>query len=141
MTTLPTDGDTPVTPGFWRRNGFSGAAFLLAFASLALIILPGYLFPPPRSSLGAVRDLLRALSAKPDEAMVAYEARMQVFQVVSVSVALAASALALIGVVRRERRSLALAALGVSAVAILWQYVVIGIVVAVILVILFSVLN
>jgi hypothetical protein len=139
--TWPTEGDAPVTAAFWRQNRFACIAFLLAFVALALVILPPYIFHPPRSPLGAVRGLLRALSTNPDEALVAYEARMQYFEIGSVAVAIVAGALALASVVRRERRTLALAALGVAAVAILWHYVVVGIVVAVILAILLSLLN
>jgi hypothetical protein len=139
--TLPTEGDASVAQRFWQQNRFACVAFLLAFVALALIILPHYVFRPPRSSLGSVARLLHALNGSPDEGVVAYETRIQHFKIGGVSAAIAAVALALVSLVRRERRALALAALGVAAVAIFWHYVVVGVVAAVILVILLGILS
>ena len=111
----------------------------MAFVALALIVVPALVLQPPDP--GVVRGLLHALVGKRDAAMAAYEARLQVFTVGGVLAAIAAAVLALIGVVRHERRALAFAALGVAAVALVWQYVLLGVVAAVVIAILLTVLS
>jgi hypothetical protein len=126
---------------FLRQNQFASIGFLLAFVALALAVLPGLVFQPPRPEGGLVGGLLHALSTKLDPAMQAYETRQQIFKIAGIIAAIAAAALALVGVVRHERRALAFSALGVAGVALVWQYVIIGVVVAVALAIVLAVLN
>lgn len=121
--------------GFWKRNPFVCIAFVLAIAALALVVLPDSILEPPKSPRG-VGGLLHWLSSKPDPAMVAFETRIRYLTLAGLSVGIMAVALAIIGIVRHERRAIALAALAVASVALIWQYLVVGVVVVVIALIL-----
>jgi hypothetical protein len=122
---------------FWRDNRVTCVAFVLAFVALGLAVFPDAMLAPPPKAPSGMLDLMRSvLSGKKDPATLAFEARVRALHVASLGLGLAAAMLALIGVVRRENRILALSALGVAGLGLVWQYVGIGIVVAIVIVVL-----
>ena len=80
-------------------------------------------------------------STKRDAAALAFETRLRYFNRAGLSVGILAGALAIVGIARRERRALTVAALAVATVALVWQYVIIGIVVGVLVLFLATVVN
>jgi drug/metabolite transporter (DMT)-like permease len=121
-----------------RQNRFACVAFALAFVGLALVVLPEAVFEPPKPAGGAVRSLWHWWRATPDPATLAFEAKMRHFRVAGLSAGIAAAVLAIIGVLRRERRAVALTALGVAGLVLVWQYLALGIVVVFVLLLLFN---
>jgi hypothetical protein len=129
-----TEAVRPASRG--RPSHIAWVALSLALVALALMALPETILEPPRPSGGGIAALVRLVTSKQDAAQLAFEARMRHLRTAGACAAIAAVGLAIIAVLRRERRAPAFWALGVAAVALVWQYVVVGVIVAVILLIL-----
>ena len=136
----PSSHRSPAAQGFFRDNPFACAAFVVALAALALTILPTSILEPPKAPTG-VAGFLHWFSTKRDAATLAFETRLRNFNSAGLSVGILAVALAVVGIVRRERRAMAVAALAIATVALVWQYVIIGIVVGVLVLFLATVVN
>jgi hypothetical protein len=78
--------------------------------------------------------LKSAILGQKDPAVIAFEARLHQFHVASLVFGIVGAALGVTGLVRRENRVMAVCALAVSVVALLWQYLIIGVIIAVVLV-------
>jgi len=127
--------DTAVVPNglSLSQNRFGTASVIAGFVALALAVLPEAVLSPPLTASGILPLLKSALIGQKDPALIAFEVRLHQFHVASLVFAIAGTALGVIGLVRRNNRILVLTALAVSAVALLWQYLVVGIVVGVVL--------
>ena len=136
----PSSHYLPAAQGIFRKNPFACVAFLVAMVALALAILPASILEPPKAPTGLV-GILHWFSSKPDAATIAFETRLRYFNVAGLSVGILAVALAVVGIVRRERRAMAVAALAIATVALVWQYVIIGIVVGVLVLFLATIVN
>lgn len=98
--------------------------------------------PSPGAVGGELLALARelALGAKAP-ASAAYEATHRWFEIASVIAAIAGIGLAVIGAARTESRTLAISSVAIAGVALTWQYLVIGIVAAVFLIVVVGVIG
>ncbi len=90
------------------------------------------MLPAPQAASGIVPLLKSALTGQKDPALIAYETHLQQLHAASLVLGIAGAALGVIGLMKRENRLTAVSALAVSALALLWQYLVIGVIVAVV---------
>jgi hypothetical protein len=123
--------------GVLRRSPLACAAFAVALVALSLAILPEAVLDPPattvREELGNLARALWSGSKNPE--LEAYHERLRVFRAVALGSGIVAIALAIVAAVRREHKILAWSAVGLAAVAMLWQHL--GAALVLVLVVLF----
>jgi hypothetical protein len=122
-----------------RQSPLACIALGVALLALGLAVLPGEVIdPPPRTTIG-LKSLVKALtSTEASPELVAHEARMRGYRIALIVSALGAIGLAIVGAARRENRVLTIAAAALAGLALTWQYVLVGIGVAVLVAILFA---
>jgi len=121
------DASAPRKSRTLRRSPLAVAAFIAAFIALSLALLPDAFLPPPTPKAGIGPLLKSLMGAQKDPAVVAFEARIQAFHAASLAIGIVGTALGVLALAKRESRILALSALVVSAVALVWQYLILGI--------------
>jgi hypothetical protein len=116
--------------GFWRRHALGTLALVTGIAGLAAAVLPPVCIDPPARSVS--RLLLEVAFDRPSAAYAAYEAALRDWQRIAAVLGLVAVVLGALAGIRRQHRGLVAFALGLGAAALLWQYIVVAVIAAII---------
>jgi hypothetical protein len=116
-----------------HRNPFTLAALVVAFVALSLAALFPALLSPPEIKGGIWGLVKSAVRSEKDPAQIAFEMRLRQAHLASLVAGIAAAALGVTGLVRREKRIMATSALVVATIAVLWEYLIIALIVAIVI--------
>jgi hypothetical protein len=120
-----------------RQSRLVCIAFIVSIAALAMMVLPDAILSPPPEPKDGIVALVKSLwGSRTEPALVAFETQLYYFHIAAISAAIVAAAASLIGLAKRENWVLGVSALAIAATVILWKYLVIGIVVALVIVVL-----
>lgn len=122
-------------PTAWVRSNVTAcAAFVVALASVGLAVLPEYVVEPPAKTVRQeLTELAKHLATGTTDSRVDdYRGQLRRLDIAAVVAALIAAGLAVFAIVRRENKTLAGAAIAAAAVALLWEYIVLGVVIVIV---------
>ena len=111
--------------GAWTKNALGWAALVIAIAGLAAAVLPPVWIEPPAVRL---RDhlvgLVSAIARRRHELdSAAYHSALRTWERIAATAGLVAVVLAVIAAIRKQHRLLVVSALGLGAVALVWEYI------------------
>jgi hypothetical protein len=120
--------------GAWTKNALGWAALAAAIAGLAATVLPPVWIDPPAWSLrDELRGVLsRAARHRHELDSAAYQTALRTWERIAAGLALAGVVLAVIAGIRKQHRLLVVSALGLGAVALLWEYIAAAVFVAIV---------
>jgi hypothetical protein len=127
--------------GFLARNVLGTIALASGIAGLVAAVLPPVWIDPPTRSAELKRALVQVALGRPDLQNAAYDAALRNWQRAAAVLGLVAVVLAVIAGIRRQHRVLVMSALGLGAAALLWQYLLAALIVAIILMVIAGLLN
>lgn len=106
--------------GVLRQSPLACAAFGVGLVALGVAILPEVVLEPPAPTVGEGLRALWTGSKNPE--LEAYHATLRTCQAFALGSGIVTIALAIVAAVRREHKILAWSAVGLAAVAMLWQH-------------------
>jgi ferric-dicitrate binding protein FerR (iron transport regulator) len=118
--------------GFWRRHALGTLALVTGIAGLAAAVLPPVWIDPPPRSVEVKHLVLEVVLRRPAIPYAAYQAALRDWQRVAAVLGLVAVVLGALAGIRRQHRGLVTFALGLGAAALLWQYIVVAVIAAII---------
>jgi hypothetical protein len=122
-----------------KKNLIGLIALIIGLAGIGLAITYQEIKPPPKTIISAAKDIFNSITGKPEMSSDQKTDISNVVRIFYLIFGFSAMGMGIVSWIRKDTKRLSFAAISTGIVAVSWEFVLIGVVIAVVIFILFNI--